>query len=137
MPITALGQLGLFLIYTISFFELISPFLELFGAGVVFLALIFHQLNIPFFFSLIFLYTLYCILITLTSFLHRIYSQKLMIGLTDIIKVMYIAVFRYLVLHPVLTLIKASSIIGYREKKNIWGQLKREIQMQEYDNLLS
>ncbi|BBE40680.1 glycosyltransferase family 2 protein [Streptococcus dysgalactiae] len=119
------------------FFELISPFLELFGAGVVFLALIFHQLNIPFFFSLIFLYTLYCILITLTSFLHRIYSQKLMIGVTDIIKVMYIAVFRYLVLHPVLTLVKASSIIGYREKKNIWGQLKREIQMQEYDNLLS
>ncbi|CCI62166.1 glycosyl transferase, group 2 family protein [Streptococcus dysgalactiae subsp. equisimilis AC-2713] len=72
------------------FFELISPFLELFGAGVVFLALIFHQLNIPFFFSLIFLYTLYCILITLTSFLHRIYSQKLMIGVTDIIKGIYI-----------------------------------------------
>ncbi|CCI62167.1 hypothetical protein SDSE_0669 [Streptococcus dysgalactiae subsp. equisimilis AC-2713] len=40
-------------------------------------------------------------------------------------------------MHPVLTLVKTSSIIGYREKKNIWGQLKREIQMQEYDNLLS
>ncbi|WP_242258920.1 glycosyltransferase family 2 protein [Streptococcus thoraltensis] len=115
------------------FFELLSPFFELFGMGVVLLALMFHQLNVSFFFSLISLYIFYCILITLTSFLHRIYSQKLMIGTMDIIKVIYIAIFRYLVLHPILTLVKVAGLIGYREHKNVWGQLKREIQMQEYD----
>lgn len=56
-----------------------------------------------------------------------------MIGTMDIIKVIYIAIFRYLVLHPILTLVKVAGLIGYREHKNVWGQLKREIQMQEYD----
>ncbi|QKG77214.1 Poly-beta-1,6-N-acetyl-D-glucosamine synthase [Streptococcus canis] len=116
------------------FFELMSPFFELFGTVVVFLALVFHQLNVPFFFSLISLYIFYCVLITLTSFLHRIYSQKLMIGVVDIIKVIYIAIFRYLVLHPVLTIVKVGGMIGYRDHKNVWGQLKREIPMQEYDS---
>ncbi|MEF2026211.1 CotH kinase family protein [Streptococcus canis] len=85
-------------------------------------------------FSLTSLYIFYCILITLTSFFHRIYSQKLMIGVVDIIKVIYIAIFRYLVLHPVLTIVKVGGMIGYRNHKNVWGQLKREIPMQEYDS---
>ncbi|HEN0593603.1 TPA: glycosyltransferase family 2 protein [Streptococcus agalactiae] len=114
-------------------FELLTPFIECFGIVIIFLSLLFNQLNIPFFISLVSLYIFYCVLITLSSFLHRIYSQQLVIGILDIVKVFYIAVFRYLILHPVLTFVKVASVIGYKNKKMVWGHITREKQMKDFE----
>ena len=67
------------------------------------------------------LYIFYCVLITLSSFLHRIYSQQLVIGILDIVKVFYITVF------------KVASVIGYKNKKMVWGHITREKQMKDFE----
>ncbi|HEO6938430.1 TPA: glycosyl transferase family 2, partial [Streptococcus agalactiae] len=51
----------------------------------------------------------------------------------DIVKVFYIAVFRYLILHPVLTFVKVASVIGYKNKKMVWGHITREKQMKDFE----
>lgn len=108
-------------------FELLSPFIETFGVTIIVLSLLCHQLNTTFFVSLMLLYICYCVLIALTSFLNRVYSQNnSSITFFDMVWVIYAAIYQCLVLHMVLTLVKVSSFIGYQRKKNAWGQITRD-----------
>ncbi|HEL0163860.1 TPA: glycosyltransferase family 2 protein [Streptococcus equi subsp. zooepidemicus] len=108
-------------------FELLSPFIETFGVTIIVLSLLCHQLNTTFFVSLMLLYICYCVLIALTSFLNRVYSQNnSSITFFDMVWVIYAAIYQCLVLHTVLTLVKVSSFIGYQRKKNAWGQITRD-----------
>ncbi|MBP2622324.1 glycosyltransferase family 2 protein [Streptococcus oricebi] len=116
-------------------FELLSPFVELFGALAILISLVFYQLNLGYFFSLFSLYILYCTMMTLTSFLQRAYSQQLLLKATDIFTVVYAAIFRYLFLHWILNWVRVTSFFGYQKKKKVWGDLKREKQLDNLDIL--
>ncbi|MGT2784282.1 glycosyltransferase family 2 protein [Streptococcus merionis] len=120
------GALG-FLTFPYYFlFEFLCPFLEVFGISLILLSFYFHQSNWSFLLSLFVLYIVYCSLLTMASFLQRVYAQRLFIRGNDVLKAIYTAFFRYMVLHWIISFMQVTSFIGYKHKKMRWGEIKRD-----------
>jgi poly-beta-1,6-N-acetyl-D-glucosamine synthase len=107
-------------------FELLGPFIEVFGLATILLALSFDLLNVPFMINLFLIYTCYGILLSLTAFFQRVYTQGLKLHGSDVMIALLmvmieIAIFRYF-----LSLIRVSAFIGYRKKRCQWGKITRK-----------
>lgn len=106
-------------------FELLSPIIEVIGIISIFLAWCFGILNIEFMIKYLILYSLYGIVLTITAFFQRIYTQKLKVKFWDIIKVIFICFLESIFFRYVLSFVRITSFWGYKKKKNTWGSIKR------------
>ena len=106
-------------------FELLSPVIEVFGLITIVISAMFGLLNIPFMIRFLLLYVLYGIVLTITAFFQRIYTQHLKVGVFDIIKAIIMCIFEGMFLRYVLSFVRVSAFIGYRQNKNTWGSMKR------------
>lgn len=106
-------------------FELLSPVIEVFGLITIVVSAMFGLLNVPFMIRFLLLYVLYGIVLTITAFFQRIYTQHLKVGVFDIIKAIIMCIFEGAFLRYVLSFVRVSALIGYRQKKNTWGSMKR------------
>lgn len=107
-------------------FELLSPVIEVFGLFVTMLAAVVGYLNIPFMIGFYLLYALYGAILTITAFFQRIYTQKLTISKSDIVKAVAMCLIENIFFHFFLSFIRVTAFIGYRKRKLQWGQIKRE-----------
>ncbi|MEJ9281787.1 hypothetical protein [Ureibacillus thermosphaericus] len=76
--------------------------------------------------NLFLIYTCYGILLSLTAFFQRVYTQGLKLHGSDVMIALLmvmieIAIFRYF-----LSLIRVSVFIGYRKKRCQWGKITRK-----------
>ena len=76
------------------------------------------------------LYALYGSILTITAFFQRIYTQNLKISTGDIIKACFVCVIENVFFRFVLDFVRATAFIGYKKKKNQWGQIKRQKQQE-------
>ena len=106
-------------------YELLSPFIELFGLFVTALALVMGQLNVVFMVRFFLLISLYSSILTITAFFQRIYTQHLRISRSDIARACVICLLENVSFRFVLDFIRMTAFVGYRKKKNSWGQIKR------------
>lgn len=111
-------------------YELLSPVIEVFGVVTMVLASALGLLNAPFMLYFYLLYAAYGAVLTITAFFQRIYTQNLKISPRDVIKACFACVLEACFFHFVLDFIRATSFIGYRKRKNQWGQIKRNKQNQ-------
>ena len=110
-----------FLIY-----ELLSPYIELFGVATVCLAFAMDLINIPFMILFFLIYVAYSSILSLTAFFARIHTVDLKLNFTDILKAVGLCALEVSCLRFILAWVRATSLIGYRKKKSSWGQIQRK-----------
>ena len=110
-----------FLIY-----ELLSPFIEIFGVITMILAFAVDLINVPFMVLFFLIYALYNCVLTLTAFFARIQTTDLKISFMDVVKAVLMCFFEVCVLRFIMAFVRATAFIGYRKKKLNWGRIERQ-----------
>lgn len=110
-----------FLIY-----ELLSPFIEIFGVVTMIIAFALDLLNVPFMLLFFAIYAIFSCVLTLTAFFARIQTIDLKISLMDAAKAVGLCFFEISVLRFIMAFVRATAFIGYKKKKLNWGRIERQ-----------
>lgn len=110
-----------FLIY-----ELFSPYIEIFGIFTVALAFAVDLINVPFMALFFLIYVAYSTILSLTAFFARIHTIDLKLSVSDIFKTIALCALELSCLRFILAWVRATSLIGYRKKKQSWGSIQRK-----------
>lgn len=109
-------------------YELASPIIEIFGLITMLVAWLTGLLNAPFMIRFFLLYAVYGILLTVTAFFQRIYTQHLKTTPLDIFKACLTSLIESIFYHFVLAYVRATAFFGYKTRKKQWGEIKRQKQ---------
>ena len=110
-----------FLIY-----ELLSPYIEIFGVFVTLLAFAVDLINVPFMILFFMIYAVFGSILSLTAFFSRMYTSNLKVTFSDAVKACFLCLFEITALRFVLAWVRATAFIGYRKKKLQWGKIERK-----------
>lgn len=110
-----------FLIY-----ELLSPYIEVFGTLTVVLAALLDFLNVPFMALYMGLYIAYSSILSLAAFFTRVHTIDLKLSAMDALKAVGLCALEISCLRYVLAWVRMTSLIGYQRKKQNWGQIERK-----------
>lgn len=110
-----------FLIY-----ELLSPYIEVFGVLVTILASLVDFLNVPFMFLYLGIYVAYSAVLSLTAFFARVYTIDMKLEFMDVLKAIGLCALEVSCLRFVLAWVRMTALIGYRKKKLAWGKIERK-----------
>lgn len=119
------GLVGNLSYFYYLFYELLSPFIEMIGWGVMLTSMWAGLLNFRFMISLYVLYAVYGAVITITAFFQRIYTQNLRISTSDFVMAVIMCFVENIFFRQVLEFFRMTAFIGYRKNKNNWGSIKR------------
>ena len=107
------------------FYELLSPFIEVFGLFVTLLAYLFGLLNVRYMTIFFLVYAIYGALLTVISFMARNFVSDIKVGFWDIVKAFLICIPENMILRFIMAWTRLLAILFYRGKKTSWGQIKR------------
>lgn len=107
-------------------YELLSPFIELFGLITIGLAFGVGLINVPFMILFFLIYAAYGAILTLTAFFSRIYTQNIKLGAGDVVKAVYLCLAESVFLRFIQAFTRMTAFIGYRKRRRDWGQIKRQ-----------
>lgn len=110
-----------FLIY-----ELLSPYIEIFGVFTIALAFAVDLINVPFMILFFLIYVVYSAILSLTAFFARIHTVDLKLTPLDVLKAVGLCALEVSCLRFILAWVRATALIGYRKKKQSWGQIQRQ-----------
>ena len=109
-----------FLIY-----ELLSPFIEVFGVFTMVLAWWCDLINVPFMLLFFLIYAVFGGVLTLTAFFSRIYTADLSVSFRDGVKAVCLCLFELGLLRFILAWVRCTAFAGYKKKKLNWGRIER------------
>ena len=109
-----------FLIY-----ELLSPFIEVFGVFTMVLAWWCDLINVPFMLLFFLIYAVFGGVLTLTAFFSRIYTADLSVSFRDGVKAVSLCLFELGLLRFILAWVRCTAFVGYKKKKLNWGRIER------------
>ena len=109
-----------FLIY-----ELLSPFIEIFGVCTMALAWWFDLINVPFMVLFFLIYAVFGAILTLTAFFSRIYTADLTVSFGDGVHAACLCLFELVFLRFILAWVRCTAFIGYRKRWLSWGRIER------------
>ena len=107
-------------------FELLSPFIEVFGIVITIMSMCFGLLNVPFMIIFLVLYTLFGCILSLTTFFARIHLINYKIKLFDDVKAFVLCAFEISVLRFILMISRLLTLLTYRKNKMRWDKLNRK-----------
>ncbi len=110
-----------FLIY-----ELLSPFIEIFGVFTVVLAFCVDLINVPFMILFFLIYAVFGSILSLTAFFSRMYTSNLRVTPRDAMRAAFLCIFEITCLRFVMAWVRATAFIGYKKKKLQWGRIERK-----------
>ncbi len=108
-----------FLIY-----ELLSPFIEVFGLITIALAVYVDLINIPFMILFLLIYILFGSFLTITSFFTRTYIQKIKISFKDFFKAILLCGFENSILRFILAVVRMAAFF-HKNKRMTWDKFER------------
>lgn len=108
------------------FYELLSPFIELFGLATILAAYFVNLINVPFMIMFFLIYAVYGAVLTITAFFARIYTQNITLSVSDIVKAVFMCVAESVFFRFIQAFTRMTAFWGYKRKKNTWGQIKRQ-----------
>ena len=108
------------------FYELLSPFIEVFGVLTMILAYWLKLINIPFMLLFFLIYALFGSILSLTAFFARIHTIDLKITARDVMKAVFLCFFEITFLRFVMAFVRRTAFIGYKKKKLQWGRIERK-----------
>jgi len=106
-------------------YELLSPFIELVGLFVTFLAVMFGLLNFEYMLIFFLTYALFGALLTVISYTTRNFLADVKISMKDVLKAFLLCVPENVGMRFILAWTRIFSILFYRGKKTKWGKIKR------------
>ena len=107
-------------------YELLSPVIEIFGIFTMILAWLVGILNVSFMVQFLMLYGVYGGLITITIFFQRVYTHNYRITVSDALRAILVCLLESIFFRYVLSFVRMSAFIGYKNRKKQWGSIKRE-----------
>lgn len=107
-------------------YELLSPFIEIFGVLTMILAFVVDLNNIPFMILFFMIYAVFSSVLSLTAFFARIQTIDLKISFSDVLKAVLLCFFEVSCLRFVMAFVRMTAFIGYRKKKLQWGRIERK-----------
>ncbi len=110
-----------FLIY-----ELLSPFIEIFGVFTMLMAFALDLINVPFMILFFLIYAVFGSVLSLTAFFSRIYTSDLKVSFSDGVRACFLCVFEITCLRFILAWVRATAFFGYRDTKLQWGRIERK-----------
>lgn len=120
------GAVGYISYFYFLVYELLSPFIEIFGVATMVAAFAVDLINIPFMLLLFLIYAVFGSVLSLTAFFSRIYTSDLKLTVSDAAKACLLCVFEITALRFVLAWVRATAFFGYRRKKLQWGRIERK-----------
>lgn len=126
MGSTKYGALGYVSYIYFLVYELLSPYIEVFGVFIMAIAYAADLINVPFMVLFMLMYAVYGAVLSLTAFLARIYTTDLDTRGRDIGKAVLLCLFEVTVLRFGLAFVRATALIGYKKKKQVWGRIERK-----------
>jgi biofilm PGA synthesis N-glycosyltransferase PgaC len=107
-------------------YELLSPYIEVFGLISVGLAVLLDMLNIRFALMFMGIYAAFGAIMSLTSFFARTQTLDLKLSFIDVLKAIGLCFFEVTILRSVLAYTRFFALFGYRKKKRNWGKIERK-----------
>ena len=107
-------------------YELLSPYIEIFGVFTVLLAYWADLINVPFMVMFYLIYAVFSAILSLTAFFSRIHTIGLSLSFSDAVKAVLLCVFEISCLRFILAFVRATAFRGYRKKKMQWGRIERK-----------
>lgn len=107
-------------------YELLSPFIEVFGIFTMVLAYCVDLINVPFMILFFVIYAIFGSVMSLTAFFARIHTIDLKISFSDVIKAVCLCFFEITCLRFVMAFVRTTAFIGYKKKKLNWGRIERK-----------
>ncbi len=106
-------------------YELLSPFIEIFGVFTMVLAWWCDLINVPFMILFFLIYAVFGAILTLTAFFSRIYTADLTLSFADGIRAAGLCLFELVFLRFLLAWVRCMAFIGYKKKMLNWGRIER------------
>ena len=107
-------------------YELLSPYIEVFGLLTVGMAFLLDMLNYRFALLFMMIYAVFGAVMSLTSFFARTQTLDLKLSFWDVLKAIGLCFFEVTFLRIILAFTRFFSLFGYRRKKRSWGKIKRK-----------
>ncbi len=120
------GMVGFVSYLYYLFYELLSPFIELFGVFTMAAAVLLNLINVRFMILFYLVYTLFGAIMTLTAFFARIYTQNITLSAADGIKAVLMCIAESLFFRFILAYVRTTAFLGYKKRGHQWGSIKRE-----------
>lgn len=119
------GAVGLVSYIYFLLYELLSPFIEIFGVLSMIAACCFDLLNVPFMLLFLLVYALYSSILTLTAFFSRIHTIDLTLRFRDCLKAILLCFFEVTCLRFIMAFVRLTAFRGYKKKRMDWGRIER------------
>lgn len=120
------GAVGIISYFYFLVYELLSPFIEIFGVASMIVAFAVDLINVPFMLLFFLIYAIFGCVLTLTAFFARTQTIDLEISVGDVVKAVLFCFFEICVLRFVLAFVRATAFVGYKKKKLNWGRIERK-----------
>lgn len=120
------GAVGIISYFYFLVYELLSPFIEIFGVASMIIAFAVDLINVPFMLLFFLIYAIFGCVLTLTAFFARTQTIDLEISVGDVAKAVLLCFFEICVLRFVLAFVRATAFVGYKKKKLNWGRIERK-----------
>ena len=114
------------------FYELLAPFIEVFGLIVILIGWWMHLINLRFIIDFFIVYSFYNMLLTLTAFFQTLYVEHIKITFKDVMKAICMCMLENFLFRYIIAAIRATAFIGYKKRKVQWGRIQR---MEQNNNL--
>lgn len=121
----AYGMISFVSFFYFVIYELLSPFIEIFGILTMILAAWYHLINIPFMITFILMYAIFGGILTVTAFFSRIHAMEIKLRIQDVIKAIFLCLIENMGLRFILVYTRLFSFVGYSKKKREWGEIER------------
>lgn len=107
-------------------YELLSPYIEIFGVLTMILAAMFNLINIPFMIMFFMIYAVFGSILSLTAFFSRMYTSDLELSVGDGLKACFLCIFEITILRFILAWVRGTAFRGYSDKKLHWEKVERK-----------
>lgn len=106
-------------------YELISPYIEVFGVISMLIAMMFHLINVPFMITFFVVYALFGGIMSLTAFFSRVHAMSIILSFGDIVKAIALCMIENVGLRFILAYTRLTAFFGYKKNKLQWGTISR------------
>ena len=120
------GAVGFISYIYFLLYELLSPFIEVFGVFTMIAAYCIDLLNLPFMLLFMLIYASYNSILTLTAFFSRIQTIDLTVKPKDCLKAIMLCFFEVTTLRFIMAFVRLTAFKGYKKKKLDWGRIERK-----------
>lgn len=106
-------------------YELLSPYIEIFGVGTMVFASLVDFLNVPFMLLYMAIYIVFSAVLSLTAFFARIHTIDMKLSMMDALKALGLCALEVSCLRFVLAWVRMTALIGYKKRKDMWEKVER------------